>query len=200
MSGRAIRPNKHLKYVESDGVKGYFHRSDEKTMDTENDTLIRDVIGFANEETENVTPERWLGWGRRNCPDGPEEFNKSLGEAHKFARKCFLELSRNKALSRENSHQLNEYLVRVQERRVFSIEQGESVVWLAYVIPSATAYCAYVIAAVINAKQVDNIHQCRLSECRKIFWRPKRRGPRPEYCCTKHGNTGSKRVERGMMP
>ena len=195
-----IRISERLKYVESRDVKGYFHRSDEKTMDTESDTLIQDVIGFANEEPENVSPERWLEWGRRSCPDGPEEFNKSLGEAHKFAQKCLLELTRNEALSRGTTHQLNEHLIEVREHRAFSIEQDGSVVWLAYVIPSATAYCAYVIAAVINAKLADNIHQCRLSECQKLFWRPKRRGPRPEYCCKKHGNTGSKRIERSRMP
>ncbi len=189
-----------LGFVQQGRETWTFRRDRSKTMDVELDFLFRDLIGFANEDPddERRLKDSWLGFVRPREQKRARIFNKDVKEAHALTRQGLSELAELGTVRRRTENQINLYLENVREHRLFSLDGGVVGIWVANDVPTAAAYCAYGLAAIISARMEDNLGQCKLRECGKYFWRPLKRGPRPTYCSEKHRVTGAKREERRM--
>lgn len=168
-------------------------------MDVEPDFLFRDLIGFANEDRddERRLNESWLGFVRPLEQKQARIFNKDVHDAHALARQGLSEIAELGTVRRRTETEINLYLENVREHSLFSLNGGAVRIYVAYDVPTAAAYCAYGLAAMISTQMEGNLRQCELRECGKFFWRPLKRGPRPTYCSEKHRVTGAKRKERG---
>jgi len=158
------------------------------------------LIGFANieESDEKNMKHRFFALARPKGTSKSRAFNKDLIDAHDLARTALGELAQLGTLRRKTELQINQHLQNVCEEKMFSLDDGQVAIWLRYDVPTIAALCAYAISAIIGAGMTDNVRQCYLMECRKFFWRPLTRGPRPTYCCEKHRIRGAKREERRM--
>ena len=188
-----------LKFIQHGRETFAFHRERNKTIDVEPDFFFRDLIGFANENPDNSKKlkESWLGFVRPREKSRARTFNKDVHDAHALARQGLSEMTEFGTVKRHTEKQINRFLENVREYRMFSLDDGASSIWVAYDVPTAAAYCAYGLTVIVSASMEDNVGQCKLNECRRYFWRPLKRGPRPTYCNQEHRRTGAKRESRG---
>jgi len=177
-------------------------------MDVEHDFLFRDLIGFANEQSGDCKglTTRWLAFARPRDHAGARAFNEDILEAHDLAQTGLIELASQTSLiespsrrraRRKMESRISQHLAIVREKRMYGMDDGKIGVWLAYDFPTSASYCAYVLAAIVNGELQEIVIHCQLKECKKLAWKPIKRGRRPRYCSEKHRITGAKREKRG---
>lgn len=207
MTQRNIKRPEIKRVVEGPDIISY-KRDRTKTMDVEHDFLIRDLIGFANEKSsdDKGLTRRWLEFIRPRDKAGAKAFNKDIREAHDLARASLIELASQTGLiespsrrraRRKMESRIHQHLAIAREKRMFGMDDGKVGVWLAYDFPTSASYCAYVLAAIVDAKLAKKVIRCQLRECKKLAWKPIKRGRRPRYCCEEHRRIGAKRETRG---
>ena len=198
MTQKNIKRPQIKRVVEGPDIISYA-RDRTKTMDVEHDFLIRDLIGFANEKSgdDKGLTSRWLAFVRPRDEAGAKAFNKDIHEAHDLARTSLIDLATHGHVRLKTESRLSLHLATAREKRMFSMENRKVGVWLAYDFPTSAAYCAYVLAAIVSAQLQQIVILCQLRECKKLAWKPIKRGQRPRYCCEKHRRIGAKREGRG---
>ncbi len=200
MTQRNIKRLEIKRVVEGPDIVSYV-RDRKKSMDVEQDFLFRDLIGFANEKSDDYKglTTRWLEFKRPRDHAGARAFNEDIHAAHDLARTALIEFASRRPvrLRRKTESRIDQHLTIAREKRMFSMNNGKVGVWLAYDFPTSASYCAYVLAAIVNGELQEIVIRCQLKECKKLAWKPIKRGQRPRYCCEKHRRIGAKRERRG---
>lgn len=188
-----------MKRVVHDGVIWTYVRDPAKKVDRELDSTFRVFIGFANlpADDEQGMRTKWLGDIRPRDKAAADAFNADIREAHELAQRGLREIAQRGRLLATTEKDVNGKLSVVHERRMFSLENGRAAVWTAPEVPTAGAYCAYMLTAIVAAGLKELVVFCALRECEKFRWAPIRRGERPRHCCEKHRVRDAKRKQRG---
>ena len=179
-----------------------YTRDRSKTVDSEHSALFRDLVDFANLGKDKLT-KRCLGFARPRDSEGAKVFNTDIEDAHDLTRTAFAEMAKHGAslvkrpISRSTEQRIDNYLTGVREKRRYSIGNGNVGVWLAYDIPTAGSYCAYLLASIIGSGLHNVVIQCALRDCKVFAWKPIGRGERPRHCGELHRARDAKRHQRG---
>lgn len=165
-------------------------------------SLYKELIALANLRSHNAKAmDRFFKAIAPVERTEEREFLVKNSPARELVVQAFSDLvGKTGSLSKMTEHRINNLLSETSFSGVYYLEESEVRSMATLNAPSIEHMCAYGIAALVGAKLVDCVRQCKLSKCRKFFWAPIKRGPRPTYCCERHRVTGAQRESRGGTP